>query len=117
MKAPGVGLSAQTKSEALRLYKLNPDIDLMIVDLDINPGDDKGKLRGMLGIEFLREVRSGNSEIHLIAYSVFDTTSIRDILSGLNVEFVKKYAWGVENSLLKLKIAIALKIEKSPKDG
>ena len=88
--------TAATKSRGLQLYNKNPDIDLAIIDLDINSGDDPGHVKSnteleeqnqgatlndAIGLGLINEIRSKNKSIILIAFTNSESEAIIDQLN------------------------------------
>jgi CheY-like chemotaxis protein len=105
IEAPSFVLTAITKNEASELYDENTDLDFVIADLDINSGEDStqskinfnyakidtgGTLNNALGLYLLKEIRSKNKDITLIAFTNFDSEYIKAELRAIEAHYVKK---------------------------
>ena len=114
-----------TKSEAYEAYKENPDIDLMIIDLDINSGNgsnpsrantgynvDKGAtVTNALGLLLMKEIRAENNQVILIAFTNFDDEALKKEILSINAHYLKKRTFSHEP--LKL-ITLVLRLLGKP---
>lgn len=79
---------APTKTDAMRILKQTPKIDILIADLDIDAGDDERPMRGMFGLSLVKDV---HEKIPSIAYTIHNSEEIRNFLSLIKVPLVIKY--------------------------
>ncbi len=91
-------LHAEDGLSALNLFKSNPDIDLILMDI---------QLPGMSGLEITRSIRTINSEVPVIATTgnAFEDDRIACLEAGCTYYFTKPIhfpeLYGILNKLFK----------------
>ncbi|MCR8561054.1 hypothetical protein KXD93_25580 [Mucilaginibacter sp. BJC16-A38] len=100
---PGISiivLSAATKNYAFKLFKENPAVDLLVIDLDLDENAKRQSLESRLGIVLMKEIRKLNKKVGLIAFTGDGTNEAKRLCAKLKATHIKKYSLITPSRLL-----------------
>jgi DNA-binding NarL/FixJ family response regulator len=85
-------ISAQSVEDAMAVFDLNRDIDILITDIELPNNSQTSLVENRGGIKIISEIRKFRHDIQIIAFSFFNEFELQPMLGELNVSYVKKYS-------------------------